>query len=241
MSRNKKFITGATVLFVCICGVAITLVAITFFRPSLLNPLMPVYEYEVVPSTHDGYSRHTLTLDGTTYESDYSEFGLWTNFTDKQIGQTPLGGRIYTIPGQENYVVMYDFMSPIGVFRKSGAPLFDWRTVNYNEMRLYSTEITTATPNEPIISTDIQLIQDAISPFLTGSSFVSQSDVSGISGISGINEGYALYLYGDQLAGMSYALGVYINESGQVYVAENTLSKEWFPASESFSQWAKSP
>lgn len=125
-------------------------------------------------------------------------------------------------------------MSPIGVFRKSGTPPYDWRTDNFNEMRLYSTRIATATPNDPIISTDIQLIQDAISPLLAGASAISPSQVNGSY------EGYVLYLYSEQLTGMSYGIGVYIDNSGMVYVAENTFSKEWFPASESFSEWAKS-
>lgn len=216
------------------CILAITLFAILFFRPALLNPLMPVYEYEIVPSAHEGYSRYTLTRDGTTYESDYAEYGLSTNWYDKQIGQTPLGGRIYTIPGQDNYVVLYDFMSPIGVFRNSQTPPFDWRTDNFNEMRLYSTKIVTATPDDPIISTDIQLIQDALFPILEGAATVSPSQVNGSY------EGYVLYLYSEQLTGMSYGFGVYIDESGMVHVAENTLSKEWLPANKSFSEWARS-
>lgn len=234
MSRNKWLITGVIGILVCICVMAIALLVIAFFRPSLLNPLMPVYDYEIVSSTYEGYSRPTLTPGSTTYESDYAEYGLFTNWSDQQIGQTSLGGRIYTIPSQENYVVLYDFMSPIGVFRNSQTPPFDWRTINFNEMRLYSIEIATATPNEPKISTDIELIQDALSPMLGNAPVISPSQVA----VS--HKGFALYLYSEQLAGMSYSIGVYIDESGQVYMAENTLSKEWFAASKAFSEWAKS-
>jgi hypothetical protein len=233
MSRNKWLIVAASAIVACVCIICVGAL-VAFVRPSLLNPLMPVYEYKIVPSTHEGYSLHTLTRGGTTYESDYTEYGLWTNFTDKQIGQTPLGGRVYTIPDQENYVVLYDFMSPIGVFRKSGTPPYDWRTDNFNEMHLYSTRIATATPNDPIISTDTQLIQDAVAPILGGAPAISPDQVNGSY------ESYVLYLYSEQLTGMSYGFGVYIDDSGQVYVAENTLSKEWSPASESFSEWAKS-
>ncbi len=233
MPRKKWLIVGASVVLVCV-GLICVGGLIAFFRPSLFNPLMPVYEYEIVQSAHEGYSRHTLTRGNVTYEMDYAEYGLWTNWYDKQIGQTSLGGRIYTVPGQENYVVLYDFMSPIGVFRDSQTPAFDWRTANFNEMRLYSTKIVTATPNDPKISTDIQLIQDALSPILEATSAISPSEVNGSY------EGYALYLYGEALEGMSYAIGGYIDDSGMIYVGENTLSKEWFPANEIFSEWAKS-
>lgn len=230
MSKTKRWILGG--------GIAIMILVAVFFltaallvRQSLLKAGTPIYDYKSVPSEHEGYSHQTLTIENHTYESDYAEYGLSAAGTDFQVGQTSLGGRIYEIDTQRNYLVVYDFMSPIGVFRDSQIPPFDWRTTDFNEMRLYSTEIATATPQEPKTSTDVQLIQAALAPMRRDSEPISPSQ------LSGGYKSFVLYLYSEQLTGMSYSIGVYMDDTGAVYVAENTLSKEWFPASELFSKW----
>ena len=231
MSKTKRWIPGVGIAIV-ILAAGTFLTAALLFRQALLKAGTPVYDYKVVPSEHEGYSRQTLTIAGLTYESDYAEYGLSAAGNDFQVGQTSAGGRIYEIDPQRNYLVVYDFMSPIGVFRNSQIPPFDWRTTDFNEMRLYSTEIATATPQEPKTSTEAQLIQAALAPMRGDSKSISPNQVSGAY------KSFVLYLYSEQLTGMSYAIGVYVDETGAVYVAENTLSKEWFPADELFSEWA---
>lgn len=83
MSRNKWLIVAASAIVACFCIIcAGALVA--FFRPSLLNPLMPVYEYKIVPSAHEGYSLHTLTgaVQPTKVITQNTDFGL-TGLTSK--------------------------------------------------------------------------------------------------------------------------------------------------------------
>lgn len=229
MSR-KKWLTLAAGLFTCICIIAIGSVAVLIFRPSLLNPFMPTYEYEITPSAYEGYSHHTLTRGSLTYESDYTEYGLSTGGNDHQIGQTPMGGRLIEISGQPDYVVLFDFMSPIAVFRKSGTPPFNWRTIDFNEMHLYQIGVA---GTAPLTSTDANLIRETLEPLREGNSITASDQVD-----AGY-QSYYLNLYSDQLQGMWYIIGVYKDTNGEVYVAENTFSKEWFPASKTFSDWVK--
>jgi hypothetical protein len=238
MSRKKWLLIGVVGFAICICAIPIALLAIYFFRPSFLDPFTTVYAYEVVPSTHEGYSRHTLTMGNTTYESDYPEYTLSLAGGDNSqlIGQTPLGGRIYGIPGQDPsvYVVMYDFMSPVGIFRKSQYPIFDWHTATFRKMRLYPLGAGTNTTGAYKGSTDAQLIQNVLAT-LKGRTAISPSQVTGST------SNYALYLYSNQLPGMNFCAGVYMDGDGRVYLAENTISREWFPASQPFYEWARSP
>lgn len=225
---KKKWLTIGIGILSCICIGGASLVVIGFVRPSLLNPFTPVFEYEITPSVHEGYSHHTLTRGSLTYESDYAEYGLSTGGNDHQIGQTPLGGRLIEITGQPDYVVLFDFMSPIAVFRKSGSPPFDWRSIDFTEMHLFPLDVPGVAPTT---STDVDLIAEALSPLRDGRSAIASDKVG-----TGYQSFY-LNLYSDQLNGMWYILGVYKDINGRVYVAENTFSKEWVPASEIFAKW----
>ncbi|MBI3169345.1 MAG: hypothetical protein HYZ22_12750 [Chloroflexi bacterium] len=230
---KKKWLTVGIGVFACICIAGVWLLGVGFFRPALFNPFMPVYEYEIMPSVHEGYSHQTLTREGITYESDHAEFGLSTGGSDHQIGQTPMGGRLIEVAGQPDYVVLFDFMSPIGVFRKSGNPPFDWRAVDFTEMQLYPYPSSATAGTAPITSTDAALIKEALTPIREGTSAISPDQVH-----AGY-QSFFLNLYSDQLYGMWYMIPVYVDETGQAYVAENTLSKEWFPANETFSNWVR--
>lgn len=225
---KKKWLTIVIGVFACVCVTVFGLAAVSLIRPSLFNPFMPVYEYEITPSTHDGYSHHTLTYGNIIYESDYTEFGLSTGGGDRQIGQTPMGGQLIEIVGQPDYLVLFDFMSPIAIFHKSGTPPFDWRTVDFNEMHLHPLDVTGVAPST---STDVIMIAEALAPLRAANSPVSQDQ------INTNYRSFILNLYSNQLQGMWYMVGVYKDVNGQVYVAENTNSKEWFPASKSFAEW----
>jgi len=229
MSKTKRWIVGVGIAIILLAA-GTFLTAAILFRQGLFMAGTPIYDYKIVPSEHEGYSRQTLTIANLTYESDYAEYGLSAAGNDFQVGQTSSGGRIYEVDAQRNYLVLYDFMSPVGVFRDSTIPPFDWRSVDFNEMRLYPAEIATAAPKEPKTSTDVQLILDALAPM--------RGDSAPISPSQAVYKSFVLYLYSEQLTGMSYAIGVYLDKAGAVYVAENTRSKEWFPAGELFSAWA---
>jgi len=232
MSAKKKWMVGI-IVFVIGGGIAVFGLAAILYRQAFLNAKnLTEYVYQTSPSTHEGYSHQTLTIASSMYVSDYEEYGLSSAGNDILMGETATGQRVYQIAGQADCLVVYDFMSPLGVFRNTLAPPFDWRTVDFNEMRLYPMVApNTQTPADPITSTDKNLIAEALTPLRDSSIKPLSPDQITLA------QTYSLSLYGDQLSGMWYILGVYVDTDGKVYVAENTLSKEWFPASETFAEW----
>src|SRR5215510_7658 len=94
----------------CLCAITVTGLIVLFFFPALLDPFVPIYSYQMTPSTHTGYYHYTLTRGNTTYESDYDEYALFSQGDDHQIGQTLSGMRLIEISGQTNYIVVYSFM-----------------------------------------------------------------------------------------------------------------------------------
>lgn len=228
MSRKKWWIIGLAVLALLICAVPVVVVVFYLYGPPLLNPSMPVYDYQVVPSTQVGYSRHTLRLRDKVYESDYTEYALASPGNDQQIGQTSWGGRLYRIYGQEDFFVLYDFMSPLAVFRDSQKLEFDLGTADVTDMQLSPLE------SGPQKNTkDSHLIQDVVTTITEGTPITSV--------VSGSLDTYCLYLSGGKLVGMTYCAGVYMDKTGQVFLARDTISKEWFQASPLFEKWAKTP
>ena len=233
MSKTKQWLLWGGIL---------VLIGVLFFyglaailtRQALLKAGTPVYEYQTSASTHEGYLRQTLTISGITYISDYEEYGLTSAGNDFTVGKTSTGLQIIGVAGQNDYVVLYDFMSPIAVFRNQDAPSFDWHAINFNEMRLFPMiGPNTQMPDAPIVSTDKTLIAAALSPLRDSSTTpISPEQVQ-------LAHTYFLNLYSDQLTGMWYIMGVYVSTDGKIYMAENTLSKEWFPASETFAEWVQ--
>jgi hypothetical protein len=223
---------------IILCAVFGVVLAIYIGGSYVANSSAPVYAYGQSASAQSGYTRKTLTSEDTTYESDYAEYALNVTGADNSnlVGRVVEGGDIYAIPGQapSAYVVLWEFMSPVGIFRNSNHPAFDWRTASFYEIRLSSLTIATATPPVSKDSVNSQLIQDVLTSLKDGE-IVSPSQVSGDV------ESYALYLYSGELQGMNYCAGVYIDAAGRVYLAENTISQEWHLAGPLFSRWAKLP
>src|SRR5258706_3598228 len=231
MSRRKWFILGAVGIALCVCVIPLIAVAIYFFRPALFNPLLPVYDYKVVSSSHTGYSHQTLILGGTTYESDYAEYALSSPGSDYQIGQTADGMRLYEVYGQKNYVVLYDFMDQVAVFRNSQQPALDLKTAGITGMKLASLAYAPGMGPEKDTD-DPQLIQYVITTLTAGTLVTASSLGSNI-------QKYCLYLSGGDLYGMQYCAGVYVDQRGQVYLAHDALTKEWIRASPLLSEWVK--
>ncbi len=233
MSRRKWFILGAVGIALCVCVIPLIAVAIYFFRPALFNPLLPVYDYKVVSSSHTGYSHQTLILGGTTYESDYAEYALSSPGSDHQIGQTASGMRLYEVYGQKNYVVLYDFMDQVAVFRNSQQPALDLKTAGITGMKLASLAYAPGMGPEKDTS-DPQLIKYVITTLTDDTPVAASSSGSNI-------QKYCLYLSGGSLYGMQYCAGVYVDQAGQVYLARDSLTKDWFQADPLFSAWVKTP
>jgi hypothetical protein len=135
---------------------------------------------------------------------------------------------LYRIYGQEDFYVLYDFMSPLAVFRNSSSLEFDLGAAGVTDMLLspLGSGLQKSTK-------DPQLIQDVVTTITKGTLISSV--------VSGSLDTYCLYLSGGKLVGMTYCAGVYMDKTGQVFLARDTISKEWFQASPLFVEWAKSP
>jgi len=136
-----------------------------------------------------------------------------------------MAARLNTIYGQKDYIVLYDFMSPVAVFRSIHEPVLELRTAGVTEMIL--TDLVPGGPQKS--TTDAALINDVIAT-LTGSAPVRAS--------ASVKK-YGLYLSGGKLIGMKYCAGLYIDGAGQVYLARDTFTDKWNRSSDAFSKWTK--
>jgi hypothetical protein len=226
MTRNKWLLFGLAV-FLALITLAF------FFRTGASSLLSATYRYNDIPSKYTGFVRHVLRTGSTTYDSDYAEYGLSATGTDRLLAQVSSTARVYAIPGEDPsvYVVLYDLKTQVGVFRNTQHPAFDWRRISFKEMRFF--QLDTNSSNTYQSSADTQLIQEAITA-LRGRTSVSPLQVTGKPTRYGLN------LYSDQHPGLIYCLGVFVDGAGNVYLAENTLSQDWFPAGKLFTNWVKS-
>lgn len=230
MTNKKRPLVWIIGIALCICVLLIAGIVIVFFFPGLLNPFMPLYSFKMTPSTHVGYTHYTLTHGNTTYVSDYEEYALSSPGNDHEIGQTFSGMRLIEISGQGQYIVVYSFMDQVAVFRDSQASAIDLSTAGVTEMKLASLAYAPGLSPEKDTQ-DSEIIQEVVSTLTEGTPIVSP--------VGGTPD--CLYLSGGLLIGMQYCVGVYMDASGQVYLAHDTLSKEWFEAGPLFTEWATTP
>jgi hypothetical protein len=229
MSRKKWLIIGAIGILICVCVIPLTL----FFQPWLLRTFVPLYIFKSTPSQHAGYTQYTLTRGNTTYVSDYEEYSLSSPGNDHQIGQTASGMRLYEIYGQKKYIVVYSFMDQVAVFRDNRYPAVDLSTASITDMKLAS--LAYAPGLGPQKDTqDSKLIQDVIAILTTGTPATNSTAASNV-------QKYCLYLSGGDLIGMQYCVAAYVDSTGNVYLAHDTLSKDWFPVGELVADWVKTP
>ena len=214
-------------LCVCLAGIS---GLVLFFRPSLLDPEIPVYHYTRIKSTRTGYVHQELTLGNTTYVSDYEEYALSSPGNNHHIGQTPDGMRLYQIIGQTDYLVLYSFMDLVAVFRNSQQPALDLSKITITHLKLASTEVAPGMAPEKD-SDNPQLIQEVLDTLKAGTSVVPLN--------SNIKR-YCLYLSGGDLTGMQYCVGVFVDDKGTVYLDHDTVSTDWFPANSLFTKWVTS-
>ncbi len=202
---------------------------------------VPLFTMQQTDSTHVGYRRTTLTSGSTVYESDYSEAPLLSvNTAASQIvGELDNGdgaekAELYAIPNQDpkNYVILAGDMYPLGIFRNTKTPPFDWRTAKFKQIEFAAQEGPAAHKR----SSDPALIQEVLQVLKGGgkattipvNSAASQKNFTG------------LYLWSDQLPGMIYCPHVYFDTSGQIYLGFwNPNSPEWSVAGPLFSAWVK--
>lgn len=195
---------------------------------------LPVYSMEQVDSQHEGYRRTTLTAGDTIYVCDYEEYaiGSITSAPTEKIGKLPFGfgsAGVYAIPGQDPsaYVLEFDPMYQ-QVYRNIDHPPFDWRTAEFQSIRLM---ILTANPKEsedPLLIEEILFALKGENPAIVP--MQSDGNYSGVTN-------YTLLLFSDQLPGLMYMAGVHVKETGEVYLAENIVSNQWHSAGTLFSEW----
>jgi len=113
------------------------------------------------------------------------------------------------------------------VFRNTEYPPFDWRTAEFQKMRLMFANNSIETEDPLLIHVVLTILQAASLQLKT-----LQPD-----GIYPNAKNYSLLLFSDQLPGLMYSIGVHIDSDGLVYLAENPISNEWHGAGSFFLEW----
>jgi len=203
--------------------------------PSESDRRLPVYMMDQTNSSHPGYRRSTLTSGSTVYENDYSEESLQLmNTSPTQIvARTGGGGEkayICAIDGQDTnkYLVVVDEMYPDGIYRNTRVAPFDWRSARFQKMMF-------AMPKGPAAhktSTNSVLIDEVLNVLKAGKASAPPSYVPG-----SFTNVTAIFLYSDELPGLMYSPGVYMDPNGSVYLADNQAARIWLPAGPLFSSW----
>jgi hypothetical protein len=234
MSVKKWLLLLALGVVLCVGMVVLAVVVFVMWprgRPADL--LLPVYTMEQTDSSHPGYHRTTITSGTNVYVNDYEEAALFAFGSEptKAVGRTPMAGETFcAIPGQKpnTYLVHLSEMGPEEIYRNIHEPLFPWRTAMFQKMRFGG--LLGPAMNKD--STDLALIADVHSTLRDGMPSKPPSYVSG-----SLTNVYVLYLLSDQLPGLAYCAGVYMDHTGPVYLAENPFSTRWIRASERFASW----
>ncbi|MBV6394765.1 MAG: hypothetical protein HFACDABA_00333 [Anaerolineales bacterium] len=193
---------------------------------------LPVYRMNQVDSQHAGFRRTTLTHGDSVYVNDYEESALMAfgEQPSKRIGRFPVSlgiNGLYAIPGQDvsAYVLEYDPMYQ-AVYRNIHHPPFDWRAAKFQMMRLYST-------GNAVETEDVLVIGEALAAFDGAPMIVPMQADGNYAGY----ENHWLQSFSDALPGLAYNFGVHIDSSGQVFLAENVVSNQWFLAGSLFVEW----
>ena len=253
MTRTKWLILAVAVLALGLVAVGLLgmLLFVHFVGPheTATDPSLPVYTTDQTPSAHAGYRHTTLTCGNAVYVNDFDEYALQLiNVEPTQaVGRTAFGdGKICAIPGQkpEAYLAgdVGSEMPAYAVFRNRQLPPFDWRTATFREMQY--TGLSSAGVDKR--TADPTLIADVVRSLKEGAPVIPPPPESGsLSNIAG------LHLYSDQLSGLVYCPAVYLDKTGQVYVAENMalefinsrtkVRARWLPAGPDFTKWVHTP
>ncbi len=222
--KSQRLLVIATVTTIC-CTASVCFLSAIFGLGFLNESELPVYEFEQAPSTHEGYRRTTLTSGNTIYVMDYEEYALVaaTSAPSEMIGRFPVkigNNGLYAIPGQDPsaYVLEWDPMHQ-QVYRNINHPPFDWRTAEFQHIRLSYQE-----PINPKESDDPLLIGEILAALKSEAQtfFPMQTD-----GNYSETRNYSILLFSDQLPGMMYIAAAHETKDGEIFLAENIISNEW--------------
>jgi hypothetical protein len=197
---------------------------------------LPVFKSDQIDSSHQGYRRTTLTSGDLVYVNDYEECSLQLmNPEPKQvIGQEEFGdGKVCAIEGQKTTAYISadvgSEMPAYEVFRNISQPPFDWRKASFQKMRF----ATGPAANKE--TTEAALIKDVISTLTHGKPTISASMVS--TDQSNWKKFSVLFLFSDELPGLIFSVGVYMDDGGHFYLAENQNATQWIEVSGVMTNW----
>ncbi len=243
--KNWLIVAGVGVALCLILVVAVGILLFVVQGGRLMHPFLPVYSSDQVDSVHSGYRRTTVTTKGAVYVSDYEEYSL------RLINPEPTdvvglrsfgGGKVCAIPGQNPTAYLAvdrgSEMPAYEVFRNVQQPPFDWRNATFQKLQL-------AMPTGPAANkttTDAGVIEDVLRTLKEGAPTTAPS--------AWVTNTYGVWLFSDQLPGIVFSPGIYIDETGTVYLAENFTSDtstplkvkaRWIHASPLFTKWTQTP
>jgi hypothetical protein len=193
---------------------------------------------EQTDSVHEGYRRTTLASGTAVYVHDFEEVPLASinSAPTENIGrfEFSLFGEydLYAIPSQEAsaYALEWDPMYQT-VYRNIEYPPFDWRTAEFQHIRLSYQE-----PINPKVSDDPFLIAEILATLKSGTQtfFPMQTD-----GSYSETRNHSILLFSDQLPGMMYIAAAHEMKDGEIFLAENLISNRWMPAGPLFKEFFK--
>jgi len=206
-----------------------------------MNPAdegLPVFKTDQTDSSHEGYRRTTLSSGTTVYVHDFEEDSLLLmNPEPKQIiGREEYGdGKVCAIEGQQTTAYLAadagGEMPAYVVYRNVQQQPFDWRKAAFQKMRF---AITTG-PAANKETTDSALIQEVIATLKNGTPTVSASIIP--TDQANWKKFSALCLISDRLPGLAFCAGVYMDDAGHFYLAENQSARKWILASDALTKW----
>lgn len=210
---------------------------------------LPVFKSDQVESSHAGYRRTTLICGSEVYVNDYEEAALQLIFPDPSqvIGRSAFGSaKICAIPGQPTtaYIAcdVGSEMPAYAVFRNTNHPPFEWRTATFREMNFTALDASRTfkqTTNSALLAEVVRTLREGTPVELPGFPFAGVTNLSTIK------------MFSDQLPGIVFCPSVFVDASGQIYLAEGLMMDltpgkaqffaKWIPVSGMFTEWMKVP
>jgi hypothetical protein len=199
---------------------------------------LPVYKLNQTDSSHNGYRRTTLSSGSSVYVNDFEEYSLQLMNPEPKlvIGGREFGdSKVCAIEGQETtaYIAanVGSEMPAYEVFRNINQPPFNWHKATFKKMRF-------AIPTGPASNketADNTLIQDVLTTLRDGKPTISASLFP--TNLTNWKHFTTLQLFTDELPGMVFCVGVYMDDAGHFYLAENQSAKQWIEASALMTKW----
>lgn len=198
-----------------------------------VNHVLPAYTTQQIPSSHPGYRRTMLSSGNSVYVNDYEEYPLrLINPEPTQVIGRYGAGKVCAIPGQNPTVYIAadcgSEMPAYEVFRNSQAPPFDWRTITFQKMQFTGPSgsgVNLFTTNQALIADVLRTLREG-APAATPTSATNSASNSA-----------EIHLFSDQLPGLVFCPVVYLDPSGQVYLAESVPFAASGSQSPSQTQW----